>query len=1080
MSKTVRYSILISMLVFAFALTGAEQPAVFNAKTATHPQALQRAGEVMAAREAQLVSVLTRGLEGAAVQRHLQDQMQAVMQPENLIPHFVKTLRHHPGVTNSAALQRNLSAPALPMGTISGTVTVDGGVPDPSYEIVVIAFDAHGYYMGHDDRAAANAGNYQIKNLPAGDYYVLTSSNRYVDKIYNNLHSPLDQPQTWRMAEKVRVEANATAAGINFDLQKGAVITGFIAGEDGFTFIQDMDIHFIVTSADAPHEIFTTTYYTIDGFYDLVVPLKGAIKVAAFVDGFLPVWYNNQADWSAATPLTISRFDTLIAGVDFYLPVDPEKALLGGISGNFRYSDEYVPPITSFATVFVFDAADSSLAGWTLGIGGSYTIENLKPGEYFVYLDDALGNLIGLKNYMGQYWENANTPAGAKTVTVQPGEIFYGIDFVLEPGGSVSGTITAGDGAKLDGVWVLAIHASLVEGELQPLLANLNIFIGRADEQGHYRINGMPSGSYVLRTVSDSLINQKMGSLVITSGRHSGKVVDQWFGGDASLFSIATAQPVPVAAPAVTRGVDFVLEKAKYISGRITDSVSGIGLSFYNGVYALDDTSGIPFLSFSMFTSKKDQIDPLGNYSIGPLPSGTYKVLAVAPLSGPNNYLSEFYSDAYTFDTAQTVTIGASDLNGIDFTVHQAAAIQGFVDLPAAGGVTRAGADVLDNFPILVYEATTGKLASMDYVQFSGGYRVDHLLPGQYKVLALPCVPQVAATYYGGGDTWEDPAAQIVILDYGTVADCDILLEPAVNTISGTVKDAETLQGLTQVMVIAYDPSGHPVGMAMSNFDMVTGNVVEQDGAFLIPGLRAGAYHLRTFALSMAFGLSDQILSVVGMIDGGGTDLMGDLMGGELGGLTGLFSLDFDLYADQWHHRAAAHMAFDLQSLVINLLTYGLPSGYDNAVFPVFLPLPMAESVPAGAALVTVQEGSGASGIAFLLTKTSLDDYLNTAVETREVQIPEAFTVLPNYPNPFNPETTLRFATPHAGPVQIVVYDALGRQVRALLDGYLPAGVHVTRWDGRNDRGEIAPSGLYLARFSASGEHKIVKMVLMK
>ncbi len=72
-------------------------------------------------------------------------------------------------------------------------------------------------------------------------------------------------------------------------------------------------------------------------------------------------------------------------------------------------------------------------------------------------------------------------------------------------------------------------------------------------------------------------------------------------------------------------------------------------------------------------------------------------------------------------------------------------------------------------------------------------------------------------------------------------------------------------------------------------------------------------------------------------------------------------------------------------------------------------------------------------------------------------------------PNPFNPRTLLRFASPAAGRVRLEIVDLAGRRVRTLVAGDLPAGEHAVAWDGRDDRGRSLPSGLYLARLSGPG-----------
>jgi len=82
-----------------------------------------------------------------------------------------------------------------------------------------------------------------------------------------------------------------------------------------------------------------------------------------------------------------------------------------------------------------------------------------------------------------------------------------------------------------------------------------------------------------------------------------------------------------------------------------------------------------------------------------------------------------------------------------------------------------------------------------------------------------------------------------------------------------------------------------------------------------------------------------------------------------------------------------------------------------------------------------------------------------------------------NHPNPFNPRTTLAFATARTGPVQLLLYDLRGRLVRRLVDGDLPAGHHEVIWDGRDGQGREQASGVYLARFVADQvvqEHKLV------
>ncbi len=82
--------------------------------------------------------------------------------------------------------------------------------------------------------------------------------------------------------------------------------------------------------------------------------------------------------------------------------------------------------------------------------------------------------------------------------------------------------------------------------------------------------------------------------------------------------------------------------------------------------------------------------------------------------------------------------------------------------------------------------------------------------------------------------------------------------------------------------------------------------------------------------------------------------------------------------------------------------------------------------------------------------------------------VPELTTARldPNFPNPFNPSTTLPFVLPAATSVRLVIYNLAGKRVRTLVDADLPAGDHHVVWDGRDERGASVPSGSYLCRMT--------------
>lgn len=94
--------------------------------------------------------------------------------------------------------------------------------------------------------------------------------------------------------------------------------------------------------------------------------------------------------------------------------------------------------------------------------------------------------------------------------------------------------------------------------------------------------------------------------------------------------------------------------------------------------------------------------------------------------------------------------------------------------------------------------------------------------------------------------------------------------------------------------------------------------------------------------------------------------------------------------------------------------------------------------------------------------------------------LPAAFALHPNYPNPFNPVSTIRYELPLGSDVSLVIYDILGREVARLVQGEQAAGYHQVVWDGRAATGREVPSGIYIARLVTGEYSKAIKMVLLK
>ncbi|UCH62642.1 MAG: T9SS type A sorting domain-containing protein [Fidelibacterota bacterium] len=102
------------------------------------------------------------------------------------------------------------------------------------------------------------------------------------------------------------------------------------------------------------------------------------------------------------------------------------------------------------------------------------------------------------------------------------------------------------------------------------------------------------------------------------------------------------------------------------------------------------------------------------------------------------------------------------------------------------------------------------------------------------------------------------------------------------------------------------------------------------------------------------------------------------------------------------------------------------------------------------------------------------------AIEDHSGLTPSTFSLHPAYPNPFNPMSTIRYDLPQTSNVSLIVYDILGREITRLLEGYIEPGYHQAQWDGKDQSGRSIPSGIYIARMTASEYTKSIKMVLLK
>jgi hypothetical protein len=316
---------------------------------------------------------------------------------------------------------------------------------------------------------------------------------------------------------------------------------------------------------------------------------------------------------------------------------------------------------------------------------GSFTITGIAGGSYTLAFAGPYGS-----TFAPQYWSGASSLADASYFTVTPGHTETGKDAVLQPGSSVSGTLTSA-GAPLPSGTVQAIDAD-----------GRTVATGTAGSDGSYTIVGLPAGSMTLKF----------------GGPFFGNALAQWWSGASTA---ADAQYFDVPAATALTGYDAQLSVGATISGTI------------------DDADGNPIPFASAYATRAGEVfgvggfaDGGGNYTIKGLAAGDYTVMFDA--SGSGAYETGWWDGATDPATAAVIHVAdAQNVTGIDAALGQGATISGTVTGLTPGGVAFAA----QNATITAFRAD-GSQASQVYADDTGAYTIGNLAPGTYRLYVEP------------------------------------------------------------------------------------------------------------------------------------------------------------------------------------------------------------------------------------------------------------------------------------------------------------------------------------------------------
>jgi len=494
----------------------------------------------------------------------------------------------------------NVNAQLSPSATISGTVTGEGGALLQYIRVRLYKkFGTDWIYA--DGRQTDASGRYELTRVAPGDYLIrFSESTLYYAVRYNNAAISTDTAPAMSIAEGQHLTG----------IDAAMVVSGKVGGT--VTYLGAPLAGIRVTLYPRNHEAATAWAVTGAAGTYLIDRIPDGEYRAEFSDptnnAYITQYYNNATALSSAT-----RFQVLQGTVT--TPIGAAMAPHTRISGVVTAASGGTP--VSGAYVATYKIVGSTLVegpGMTVGADGAFAFDNLAAASYKLKFYHPLGS------YLDQWYSNKATDSLADTITVVPGTDFVG-NCALVTASIVSGTVRSG-GA---GVGNVRVYIYNVDGGGFVSAGNV-----LSAANGTYSLTKLAAAQYKVRFLDSA-----------------GTYAEQYYN---IKVDATTANAIAVPAASTVAGIDASLTVSCSISGKVTAHEGGANLANIRA-YAYR-YNGTTYASWSSVLT-----DASGNYTLGRLPTGSYKIRFV---DSTGKYIDRYYNEVATLAAATVVPLSTS------------------------------------------------------------------------------------------------------------------------------------------------------------------------------------------------------------------------------------------------------------------------------------------------------------------------------------------------------------------------------------------------------------------------------------